>query len=95
MSHMGNLQKGEAKNVNRYDWRPLRGDGSTLLGRPFFGDPELDRQLAGHQAFWCLEGGRRLLAIPWEPDQPFPLPELFCLAEVGEALGRTCVIWKT
>ena len=81
--------------MNRYDWRPLRGDGSALFGRPFFGEPDLDRQLLRYRAFWSSEGGRRLLAIPWEPNQPFPLPELFCLAEVGEALGQTCAIWKS
>lgn len=75
------------------DWYPLRGDGSALFGRSFFGEPELDRQLAAQpEVFWRSDGERRMLAFPWEPDRPFPLPELFCLCRIGEARGRRCVI---
>ena len=77
------------------DWYPLKGDGHTLWGRPFFGDEALDAQLAKRSdVLWRTENGRRSLALPWESGQPFPLTELFCFARVQAIQGQQCVIYR-
>lgn len=76
------------------EWYPLRGDGSTLWGRPFFGVETIDRELADISgALWCVKGGVRLLALPYAQDRPFPLAELFCFARVETLRGREYVVY--
>lgn len=39
------------------------------------------------------EGEGHCLAVPFEPDKPFPLPPIFCLAQVRELEGRPCLLF--
>ena len=39
------------------------------------------------------EGGVTHLAVPWPPDTPFPLTELFCFASVGRREGKRYVFF--
>ncbi len=76
------------------EWYPLRGDGRALLGRPFFEDARLNAQLAASEgAMWCAKDGIRCVALPYAPQCPFPLVELFCLARVETVCGRECVVY--
>ena len=76
------------------DWYQLKGDGSTLWGRPFFGDARLDRQLAARSGvLWRAEGGLRYLAIPYASSAPFPLTELFCFARLERVDGSEHVVY--
>ena len=40
------------------------------------------------------EGGLTRLAVPWPPDAPFPLTELFCFACVGQRQGNRYVFFS-
>ena len=44
-------------------------------------------------AWWRKEEDRLLLALPLEPDRPFPLESLFCLARIGSVEGARCAIY--
>lgn len=58
-------------------WRWEHHPGARL------GDPLLARCLEGvERALICEEGDGLRLALPLLPDQPFPLPPLFCLGRV-------------
>lgn len=62
---------------------------------PFFRSARLDCALARLSgAMLCETEWGRLLALPYEEGAPFPLPELFCLAHIGEAAQRRCVIYR-
>ena len=77
------------------DWYPLKGDGHTLLGRPFFGDAALDAQLtAATGTLWRAEKGGRCLALPYAPDAPFPLAELFCFAKIDKINGKDYIVYR-
>ena len=39
-------------------------------------------------------GGLTRLAVPWPPDAPFPLTELFCFACVGQRQGNRYVFFS-
>ena len=42
----------------------------------------------------CRRRGQHLvLALPWREDSPFPYPQWFCLARVGQMAGRTWVFY--
>lgn len=76
------------------EWYALKGDGSALLGHPFFSEPRLNAQLAACSGtLWRMEGGRRFLALPWRVAEEFPLVELFCLASVRVVRGRSYVVY--
>ncbi len=34
------------------------------------------------------------LAFPWSPQTPFPLPPLFCLAQIGQLAGKEHVLFR-
>ena len=70
------------------DWRPLpRGS--------FFRSARLDCALSLlPDAMVREEEHGKLLALPYSENTPFPLPELFCLARIGTAGGRRCVIYR-
>ncbi len=76
------------------EWYPLKGDGHTLWGRPFFEDAELNEQLAVmHGALWRAEDGGRRLALPYAPDASFLLTELFCFARIEEIRGKCYAVY--
>ena len=61
---------------------------------PFFRSARLDCALARLSGAMLCETARgRLLALPYNENAPFPLPELFCFARIGEAARRRCVIY--
>ena len=76
-------------------WYPLKGDGHTLWGRPFFEDPELNAALSSQRdVLWCTDHGDRLLAFPYDRGREFPLTQLFCFACIRCVEGRTCVVYR-
>ena len=66
-----------------------------LSEEPFFRSARLDCALrCTHGALWCWSGRGRLLAIPYAPDAPFPLAELFCFARICCVMGKWCVVYR-
>lgn len=62
---------------------------------PLFRSAQLDCALSCISgAMLCEENGEKLLALPYDEDAPFPLPELFCFARVGSVRGERCVIYR-
>lgn len=62
---------------------------------PFFRSARLDCALARtHGALFCAQGEGGLLALPYAPEAPFPLSELFCLARVREISGKRYVVYR-
>ena len=50
--------------------------------------------LQGQTGFYVQNGnGRALLSAPFCPNQPFPIPILFCFAEVEFRAGRPWLVW--
>ena len=48
-----------------------------------------------YRLYACGAGGELLrLAVPWPPDAPFPLTELFCFACVGQRQGNRYVFFS-
>ena len=57
---------------------------------PLFRSARLDCALARlHGALICEWERETLLALPYDEEAPFPLPELFCLARVDGAASST------
>ena len=76
---------------------PRKGGWEALedAGAFFQRDGLLARQAAGLQGgLWRREGEARLLALPYDPEQPFPLPSLFCFARIQEIQGRPYVLYR-
>ena len=68
-------------------WRP---DPARLCR-----DPLLRALLRGRTGFFSgQEGEARLLAAPFSDQKEFPLPVLFCLAQVEERAGRRWLVWR-
>ena len=62
---------------------------------PFFRSARLDCALARLSgARLCERGGETLLALPYDEDAPFPLPELFCLARIAETARGKYVVYR-
>jgi len=63
-------------------WKPLPPG-------PLLQNARLDRALAAiPEARMRRSGGGWELALPYAPERPFPLPELFCFARVDASGGR-------
>ena len=71
-------------------WEPLeKAEGF------FPGDGRLARQLAALPgALWRRERDQKLLALPYAPDRPFPLPELFCFAQIRTIRGESYAVYR-
>ena len=69
-------------------WRP-EPDPARLCR-----DPLLRALLRGRTGFSGQEGEARLLAAPFSDQKEFPLPVLFCLAQVEERAGRRWLVWR-
>ena len=87
---LGKLLRGEL--------RPASGGGEawTALPEPdrIFRTPWLRRQLHGVRGVLTrLAEGKRLLALPYDSRQPFPLTPLFCLARVRDIGGKRYVVY--
>ena len=62
---------------------------------PFFRSARLDCALrCTRGALWRQSDGGKLLAIPYAPDAPFPLSELFCFARICCVMGKWCVVYR-
>lgn len=62
---------------------------------PFFRSARLDcalRRVPG--AMLRAEGDGALLALPYDEGAPFPLVELFCLAQIARVGARRCVVYR-
>ncbi len=71
------------------------GPWHALPQGPFFRSARLDCALARQMGALVSETENgRLLALPYDEQMPFPLPELFCLARVGEVGRQRCVIYR-
>lgn len=64
-------------------WSPYAGEVRGEWGKRLSWDGVLTRK----------EGALRLAALPYPPSQPFPLTELFCLAEIREIAGQRYVVY--
>ena len=62
---------------------------------PFFRLSRLDCALARTRGgLCCREQGDSFLALPYAPDAPFPLEELFCFAEVRRIADKDYVVYR-
>ena len=58
-----------------------------------FHTPWLARQLRSWPgALWCAAGKERMIAVPYEPKQPFPLMPMFCFASLQCIDARTYLV---
>ena len=70
------------------------GEWQRLSEGPFFRCARLDCALRCTRGALLRCGeGEKLLALPYAPDAPFPLCELFCFARVCCVMGRWCVVY--
>ena len=78
----------------------MRGDEDVeqwqrLSEGPFFRSARLDCALrCTRGALWRQSDEGKLLAIPYAPDAPFPLSELFCFARICCVMGKWCVVYR-
>ena len=71
-------------------WEPL--DAAADFFRR---DNALARQLAALPgALWRRERDQNLLALPYAPDRPFPLPALFCFAQIRTIQGESYAVYR-
>ena len=86
---VGKLLRGEV--------RPAGGGGEWEAApqpETLFRTPWLCRQLRGVSgALTAKAGEKRLLALPYDPAEPFPLPPLFCLARIRTIRGKLYVVY--
>jgi len=67
----------------------------TNAPETLFCTPWLRQQLRGIKgAQTRMTQGLRWLALEYDRKKPFPIPGLFCLAEVRKISGRECVIYR-
>ena len=87
---LGKLLRGEVRPAGerRDSWLPAPEPDRL------FQSPWLRRQLRGvREARTCRAGETRLLALPYDEKQPFPLAPLFCLARLRQMEGRRYVVY--
>ena len=81
----------------RGEVRPAGGSGvweEVAAPDTLFRTPWLRHQLRGVSgAMTGKQGNNRLLALPYDPAKPFPLPPLFCLARVRMIRGKPYVVY--
>ena len=81
----------------RGEVRPAGGSGvweEVAAPDTLFRTPWLRQQLRGVSgAMTGKQGNNRLLALPYDPAKPFPLPPLFCLARVRMIRGKPYVVY--
>ena len=59
------------------------------------GDKLVEESLRGQEGFCARrQGEETLLSAPFRPDRPFPIPVLFCLAQVELRAGRPWLVWR-
>lgn len=95
---LGFLLRGEARRSFRFEDAPVRPDPARwhktqcpaqLFQSRFF----QERLRPVGRAWWRREGVLLLLALPLEPEKPFPLEALFCLGRVRQVEGIQCVVY--
>ena len=80
---LGRWQGGVLRRSGEPCWVPYAGEIRGELGKRLSRDGVLTR----------TEEGVRLTALPYPPGEPFPLTELFCLAEIREIGGFRYVVY--
>ena len=71
------------------------GEWQRLSEGPFFRSARLDCALrCTRGALLCRGDDATLLALPYAPDAPFPLSELFCFARICCVMGKWCVVYR-
>ena len=71
------------------------GEWQRLSEGPFFSLARLDCALrCTRGALLCRGDEGTLLALPYAPDAPFPLAELFCFAHIRCVMGKWCVVYR-
>ena len=88
----GTLLRGELRPAgeteNGETWEPLPRPETA------FRTPWLCGRLRGLPGVLTARSGAlRRVAIPYDGSGPFPLTGLFCLARIGHAVGKRCVIY--
>lgn len=93
LKNLGTIWRGEARMsyafAGRSQWQSVEAAEQFFQKTPHFS--EALAELRG--ALWQRAGDNRLLALPYECSQPFPLPELFCLARIMAVDGKTYVVY--
>ncbi len=86
---LGRVLRGELRSSDQQaTWQKAPEPGRLFRG------PWLRRQLHGAQgALTAQTPGRRLLALPYDPVRPFPLPPLFCLARLAHISGGAYAVY--
>lgn len=85
---LGKLLRGEIRPAGGETWEAAPSPESL------FRTPWLRQQLRGISgALTGKAGEKRLLALPYDPAKPFPLPPLFCLARVRTIRGARFVVY--
>lgn len=86
MAPLGTVLRGEVRPIlhEEADWERL----------PEPERPWLRRQLRGERDVWRRrEGDRISLAIPYDKGKPFPLPPLFCFAQICPVRETLCAVF--
>ena len=90
LASLGTLRGGQAVCSFLFD----ETDWQRITPPHFFAEARLERERAACSgALFRREGKRRFLALPYSPDAPFPIPELFCLARMRTVHGRCCAVY--
>ena len=80
VSSVGRIRCAVACPAGDEGWRGV--SGGTFCGWPVQG------------GLWRQRGELRQLALPFPPDGPFPLPELFCLARICSVAGEQRAVFS-
>lgn len=96
---LGTLLRGEARRSFRFQDAPApqpepSGWHETRCPAQLFQSRFLQNRLRSiGRAWWRRDGAQLLLALPLDPDRPFPLEALFCLGRVQDVENTRCVVY--
>ena len=80
----GILGKREAKKMDRFTQFAL------IAAQQAMDDSGLGRE---REVLFARRGETRVVALPFDPEKPFPWPELFCLARIVPWRGREWAVF--
>lgn len=90
---LGPLARGEARRSFRFEETGLCWRETCCPAQLFQNQFLIHRLRPIGRGWWRREGGVLLLALPLEPEKPFPLEALFCLGRVQCVEGTRCVVY--
>ena len=91
---LGRLLRGELRPAGKTAERPPAWDPAPQPESLFSSPPWPRERLRGTDgALFRREGGRLLLALPYDPGRPFPLALLFCFARIQTIRGSAYAVY--